>query len=147
MDILHIKQLLYNQRFLFSVLELDARYNWWVIAPSSHGSVFPISHLCILTHITWKLQIIYGCSAYRTTALLSKTFLVWFGVAWEIWLESYDPRHAHRLFSDTNCVHILQACTYIAIWYATTHDNKTHVPYDCILHTKWWLYCQKCIVL
>ena len=46
-----------------------------------------------------------------------------------------------------NCVYILQALIYIAIWCATTHDNKTHVPYDCILHTKWWLYCQRCIVL
>ena len=35
-----------------------------------------------------------------------------------------------------HCVCMLQAHTYIAIWCATTHDNKTHVPYDCILHTK-----------
>ena len=32
-------------------------------------------------------------------------------------------------------VHILQACTYLAVWCASTHDNKNHVPYDCILHT------------
>ena len=44
-------------------------------------------------------------------------------------------------------VHILQAHTYITIWCAIMHDNKTHVPHDCILHTKQWLYCQQCIVL
>ena len=26
-----------------------------------------------------------------------------------------------------HCVCILQACTYIAIWCAAMHDNKTHV--------------------
>ena len=42
---------------------------------------------------------------------------------------------------------ILQARIYIADWFATTPDNETHVPYDCILHTKQWLCCQRCIVL
>ena len=36
----------------------------------------------------------YGPWACRMTALLSKTFLGWFRVAWEIRLESYCPRHA-----------------------------------------------------
>ena len=44
-----------------------------------------------------------------------------------------------------NCVHILQV--HIAIWCATIHDNKTHIPYDCILHTKQRHYYQRCIVL
>ena len=39
------------------------------------------------------------------------------------------------------CVHILQAHTYITIWYTTMHDNETHIPNDCTLHTKRWLYC------
>ena len=41
---------------------------------------------------------------------------------------------------------ILQVRTYIAIWCATTHNNKTYVLYDCIPHTKWRLHCQWCIV-
>ena len=45
-----------------------------------------------------------------------------------------------------HCVLILQARKYIAIWCATTHDSKTHVPYVCILHTKRRLYCQQCII-
>ena len=47
-----------------------------------------------LRHIRWKLQVIYGRSAYRTTAILSETFFVWFRVALEIRLGSYGPRHA-----------------------------------------------------
>ena len=37
--------------------------------------------------------------------------------------------------------------TYIAIWCATTHDNRTRAPYDCIVHTKRRPYCQRCIFL
>ena len=32
-----------------------------------------------------------------------------------------------------HCMRVLQARIYIAIWYATTLDDKTHVPYDCII--------------
>ena len=44
----------------------------------------------------------------------------------------------HLSFSDTTlCGYaVLQACTLIAIWCATTHDNKTHTPYDYMLHIK-----------
>ena len=99
MNILQIEWLLYYWRWLFSVLELDARYDWQVMAPNTHRSVFPISHLCILTCIAWKLHVIYGHSAYWMTALLLETFLEWFRVAWEIWLESYGPRHALVILS------------------------------------------------
>ena len=69
------------------------------------------------------------------TALLLETFLVRFRVAREIQLESYSPRHA--LFSGTKlCAYTASPYIYIAIWHSSTHDNKTHVPYDCILHTK-----------
>ena len=52
------------------------------------------------------------------TALLSKTFLVWFTLAREIQLESYGPRYA------SVGVHVLQVCIYITIWYATTLTTK-----------------------
>ena len=60
-----------------------SRYDWRVMVPNPHHSLFPISHLCVLIHITWKLQVtrIYGRSVYQTTALLLDTFLVWFRVA------------------------------------------------------------------
>ena len=44
-----------------------------------------------------------------------------------------------------HCVRILQAHTHVTIWCATMHDNKTHVAYDCTLHTKWQLCCQQYI--
>ena len=48
---LHSAWLFCHQRFLFSVLELGARYDWQIMAPSTHCSVFSISTLCILnTH-------------------------------------------------------------------------------------------------
>ena len=81
-------------RCLFPVLELDVRYDWWAITPNMHHSPFSISNLYILTRITWKLQVIYEHSAYWTTPLLLKTFLVCIRVAWRIQLESYSTRHA-----------------------------------------------------
>ena len=126
MDVLHIERLLYYRRCLFLVLELDVSQSL-------------ISHLWVLRYmyITWKLQVVQGHSAYQKTPLLSETFLVWFRVAWEIWLESYVPRLASVIPSQ-HCVQILQTCTYIAIWCTTIYDNKTHVTFDCILHTKQW---------
>ena len=130
-------------------IKLNARYNWWVMIPNMHRSLFLISHLCVLTHIhvTWKLQVTYRRSAYWMTALLLKTFLVCYGVAWEIWLESYDPRYILIILWYKIVMCILQTHTYITIWCATMHYNNTDVPYDCILHTKRWIYCQQRIIL
>ena len=61
---------------------------------NTYHSLFLISHLCVFTCITWKLQVIHRRSVYWITALLLETFSVWFRVAWEIRLESYGPRHA-----------------------------------------------------
>ena len=70
------------------------RYDSWVMVLNMYHSLFPICHLCALICITWKLQVVYGCSAYWITTLLSEAFLAWFKVKWEIWPESYSPRHA-----------------------------------------------------
>ena len=86
---------------LFSGWEVHAWYDWQVMAPNMHCSLFPISNLCVLPSITWKLQVVYGHSAYWMTALVSKTFLVWFRAAWQIQLKSYDPRHTLHSLSDT----------------------------------------------
>ena len=61
------------------------------------GDVFYLGGLKL--HVRYDRQVMIGKlqvvrSAYRTVALLSKTFLVWFRVSWEIQLESYGPRHA-----------------------------------------------------
>ena len=109
-DVLHIEWLLYYWRCLFCVLELDASYKWQVTHPDTHHSLFPISYFCIysvLRHITWKLQVICGHSAYLTTPILLETFFVWFRVALEIQLESYGPRRVSVvLWYDILCAYI-----------------------------------------
>ena len=87
---------------------------------------FQYDILYVLLYITWKLQLINGCSAYQMTALLSKIFLVWFRVAWEVWLESYSLRHASQSFSDTTlpCVYCksVHNLTYNFAWQQNSHS-------------------------
>ena len=56
MDVLHVEQQLYYQRCLFPVLELDVKNDWSVMASNTHYSVFPLSYLCVLTHIPYLLD-------------------------------------------------------------------------------------------
>ena len=84
-----------------------------------------------------KLQVVYVCSTYWTTALLLETFLVWFRVAWVIWLESYGPRCTLRSFFDTTCAYYKPVLTSLfgtttrqqnscSLWvYYTPNDNFT----------------------
>ena len=144
MDILHIEQLFYYQRCVLPGLELHARYDWWVMAPNMDCSLFPVPHLCVLPCITWKLQIVHRCSKYWTTALLWKTFLELFRVAWNMLMGSYGPRHTSQSFSDTTLSSVYCKLIHTSLFggYITTHDNKTHLSYDCIPYTKQWLYWQ-----
>ena len=38
------------------LLELDARYDWWVMAPNVHCSLFPISSSCIYMYLHVQLE-------------------------------------------------------------------------------------------
>ena len=132
MDVLHIEWLRYYQRCLFSVLELDARYEWLITSPNTHRSLFPIGHFCVysvLKDITWKLQVICGGSAYRTTVILSQTFFVCFTVALEIWLGSYGPRQASVvLYLVQHCVRIYCKPVYKYIYiYTSLIDTQLHL--------------------
>ena len=49
--------------------------------------------VCTYIH-NLKVPFVHGSSGYWMTALSPKTFVVWFGVAWEFQLESNSPRHA-----------------------------------------------------
>ena len=104
-----------------------------------HHSLFSVSHLCVFRRITWNYRSysVDRCGPYLTTALQSMTLLVWFRIAMEIRLESYGPR-LMSIVLWCNLVFVLLACTYIAIWCATMHNNKTHVhvPYDYIFLTQ-----------
>ena len=74
---------------------------------------FSISNNC---YIQRHFCVVYNCTRDPTGELWPKT------------------RIGHSLIQ--YCVRILQAPIYIAIWYVTTPDNKTHTPYDWILHPK-----------
>ena len=62
-DIGHIEWLLCCQRYPFSGIELNVRYLYdcWDTGQNTHHRLFPINHLCVLTCITWKQQVIYKC--------------------------------------------------------------------------------------
>ena len=147
--VLHIEWQLYYWRCLFSVLELDARYKWWVTHPNMQHSLFQMSNFCIysvLRQLVWKLHVTRGRSAYRTTALLLETFSEWF--------QSCNRDLTRELQRETHIGHSLIwhcVCTtspYIHCDWIGNHtwkQNSWH--YDCLLHNKRWFYCPRCIVL
>ena len=68
------------------------------MVPSTRHRVFPISQfMCAPNNRNFKLQVIYR-RIYQATASLSGSFLVFFRVEWEIWLESYDSGYASVVF-------------------------------------------------
>ena len=102
----------------------------------------------VFRHKTQKLKVICGRSAYWTTAMLSETFFVWFRVAREIRLGNYSPRHASVvLWYSIVCVDFKPVYTSPFGMQLRLTTKLMHVPYDCILHTKWRLYCQSCIII
>ena len=102
---------------------------WMASYASKHTSQSfsgkPIVHIQLHlthTHVTWKFQVICGRSAYWTTAILLDTFFVWFRAAWEIWLESYGPRHASFiLWHNIVCVYCKHNIHYYFVRYHAWH--------------------------
>ena len=45
------RKFLESVEHIYSVLELDARYEWQSVPPNMDRNLFPTSHLCVLTHI------------------------------------------------------------------------------------------------
>ena len=71
MDILHIEWLLYYRRCLLSVLELDAKYDWWVMASKRIAvrSYKPFVHIYLQAKLEHIERLLY-----------CRTLLVWFRV-------------------------------------------------------------------
>ena len=106
-----------------------------VKASNMHCSLYLlITYLCVHTCITWKLQVIYQCPAYWMSALLLESFLVWFRVVWEIWLESYSHRHVSVVLR-YNIV-----CVYCKPFHTSLFGVQLHMTtqlkqfYDCTSH-------------
>ena len=110
MDIIHIEWMHYHQRCVFSVLELDVRYDWWVMGPNTYESFFPISYLCVLICITKPIQVVYGHSAYHTTTLNPRHFLCCLELHERSNWRATAP-DMHRSISDTTL------CAYTASLY------------------------------
>ena len=97
---LNTKQLLHYQRCSFSSLELNVFQDRWVIAPETHHNLFQIHHLCVLTYITQKLNVVYGRCTYWMTVPLSDRAIFWVKAACKIHLVRYSSRHALKVFFD-----------------------------------------------
>ena len=112
--ILPIKQLLYYRRYLFSGLELYVRYDRRVMIQACIAITFWYDILCILSLVTWKLQVRYGHSTYWMTALLS---IICVRAVCETWMMSYGSRHASQSLSDKpfvrTCKHHLKTSNHI----------------------------------
>ena len=145
--VLHIERLLYHMRCLFSMLEVDARYDWQVMAPNTHHNAFLISHYAYL-HSKLEKYRSYMDVLHIEWLFFSwrNSLLVWFGVAWEFRLESYSPTHALVVLW-YKIVCIMQAHIHITIWCTAIHKNKIQIPYLCTPHTEWRFYCQQWINL
>ena len=136
-DILHIKQLLYYQRCLFSGLDLHAKHDWWVMVPNTYHRLFPCNKPFVHTSThNWKTTgckwmfcisnnnstiddipcVLQSCTKHLTGEFWIQTSIVvvlWYNIIMYILLSSY---------------------IWISIWCPTTHDNKTHTAYDCTTH-------------
>ena len=104
---------------------------WLVSYGSKHSSqYFPVNPFVhAYTCITWQLQVIHECSAYRMTALHRTHSLcgleLWSNPTAELWPQT----HIGRSLIQT-CVRMLQLHIYIAVWCANMHDNRNS-------HTLW----------
>ena len=87
---MHWMTTLLQEMFLFWVRATCK--HWLVCYTSKHVLQSLSDNLKTSGHI-WMLYILDNCS-------ILETFLLWYGVAWEIWLESSSPRRASLSFAD-----------------------------------------------
>ena len=102
--VLHIKQLLYYQRYSFSGLELHLSYDWQVTTPNTHHSLSD-TPFCVYLH-TWleKIQVIYKYSTYRTTVLLLEMSIFWVRAVSKLQFELWFQTHITVSFWYAICV-------------------------------------------
>ena len=112
-DVLHSEWLLENWKWLFSVLELNARYDWRVVAPHTQHSLFQLLIFCTYTN---KLKTIGHIWTFSTEWLF-------YYLTHSLWgLELHERSEwrvmapdMHRSFPDATL------CAYIASLYIHVH--------------------------
>ena len=128
---------LLSEIFIFCV---GAGCKIWLVSYGSKQTLqsicnkpFVHTYMCNLktTGHIWTFCISNNCS----TIGQSKTFLECLRVAGRWGPDTYCI--SHSLIQ-----HCVRTCKPVPIWCTTTRDNKTHIPYDCILHSKQQFYHQ-----
>ena len=66
--------------------------------------------LCVLTLLTQKIHVVYGCSTYWTIALLLEMSFFYVTVGCEIWMLTYGSKHAPQSLSISHLC--ICTCTY-----------------------------------
>ena len=145
----YIEWLLYYRRCSFSALEWDVRCYWQVMAPYTHTVPFRYA-ICAYRHTytcnlktvdnKWTFCISNDCSSIGE-------FLVCLRVCMRDYPREHQPQTCISCSLMQYFLHILQACMYITVSCAAKHGNKTHLPYDCILHTKHLLHFHQHLIL
>ena len=123
-DILPIELLLYYRRCI--LWARARRYACWVMDPNTHCVLFRYNILCVLMFITWKLQVVYGCTTYRTTAPLSVVSIFCVRAGCEVRLASYGSKYAWQCLYDKPFVH-----TYTHNLKITGHMWTFNILNDC----------------
>ena len=124
-------------------VRLNVRYDWRVMGPNTHHGLFPISSLCaLITHTSETMWHIWTFCISNGHSTIEYIPCVCVRVAWEIWLESYGPRHASVILQYTTlCVytaspyiHCYLVCNYAwqqnqcTLWLHTTHQTTALLP-------------------
>ena len=64
--------------------------------PNAHHNLFLIRHLCVLTLLSRKLLVVYGCCTYRMTTLLSEMSIFYVRAECKIQLVRYGSEHSSQ---------------------------------------------------
>ena len=129
------------------MLDLDARYDWWVTSLRLWTLVAVLSDKPLVCAYIHNLKTTGYMAFQQIKWLLYNRTHSLCGLElqersnWKLRLQTRIGRSLIH-----TCVHILQAHIYIAICCTTTQDNRNPCTL-CILHTKWQLDCQQCILL
>ena len=126
---------IYYRRYLFTGLEMYARYDRWIMDPNMHRNHFLIQNFVCTTHITWKLQVVHRCSTYWMTALLLEMSIFYDRAGCKMRLTSFGSKHALQSLSDKQfvCTCMWNLKTTGPIWaFCISNDCSTIGDISCV---------------
>ena len=131
---------------LFSVLDLDARLDWWVMAPNTYHSFF-LNTICACLHASLKnYKLHMGVEHIKWLLYYRAHSLSGLDLQERSKCRATVP-YSNRSFSDTKlCVDCKPMHTLLFGVQLRITTKLTYI-YDCTLQFKQWLYSQQCMVL